>query len=465
MSPRPLRALPDKRPRGLAELIRPDFCVDRYLPPRDNPYLYGQHCSVDGCDRPGNDLIVESRRLCQRHAYRFKRAPGSVEEFLAAAPLVAARSELTGLPRYDLTATSAVTRDELRFLLQSIHDGVFALTFSSKRWNALRAIYAGNPAASLVDIDLAAQPAARVATASGKRFQRFLRDTHDRLAGVQPSRHDDVWPQALYECFVKPMQGRPPGTMDFTTIQLPWLREAAKDVAWQRMGLEGIAPQTAWDMVRDVMRFEGWAGARLRDPYDITRSLLVDWLIHNRATLAPRSLSQGLSRLRLFLDHARVAGLAISSDATYLAGELAIRGELDSPPKYFDDGELAQLDAPANLKRLSDYNRRAYLVYADLRIMPTRAAATNLLPAQESFDASAGRHNQEPVAQATSWSLAGSLAGWRRSRPPWPRSGPASRLLIVGAAQRNLFPSGPWIMPTSMRRSPHQHRTSDPVSA
>ena len=104
-------------------------------------------------------------------------------------------------------------------------------------------------------------------------------------------------------------------------------------------------------------------------------------------------------------------------------------------------------------------------VYADLRIMPTRAAATNLLPAQESFDASAGRHNQEPVAQATSWSLAGSLAGWRRSRPPWPRSGPASRLLIVGAAQRNLFPSGPWIMPTSMRRSPHQHRTSDPVSA
>lgn len=362
MSPQPLRALPDERPRALAELIRPEFCVDQYLPPRENPYLYGQHCSVEGCERPGNDLIVESRRLCQRHAHRFKRATGSIEEFLAAARLIAAHTELTGLPRYDLTATSAATRDEFRFLLQSIHDGVFALTFSSKRWNALRAIYASNPAASLVDIDLATQPAARVATASGKRFQRFLRETHDRLAGVQPSRHDDVWPQALYECFVKPMQGRPPGTMDFTTMRVAWLREAAKDVAWQRMGLEGIAPQTAWDMVRDVMRFERWAGDRLREPRDITRRLLVDWLIHNRATVAPRSLSQGLSRLRLFLDHARVAGLAISSDATYLAGELAIRGELDSPPKYFDDGELAQLDAPANLARLSDYNRRAYLV-------------------------------------------------------------------------------------------------------
>jgi len=362
MNPQPLRAVPNERPRRLAELIRPEFCAELYLPPRDNPYLYGQHCSVDGCERPGNDLIVESRRLCQRHAQRFKGASVSIEEFLAAAPVIAARSQLTGLPRYDLTATSDATRDELRLLVQSIHDGVFALTFSSKRWNALRAIYASSAAESLLDVDLSAQPAPRVATASGKRFQRFLQDTHDHLAGVQASRHDDVWPRAVYACFAKPMQGRPPGTMDFTTIRLPWLREAAKDIAWQRMGLEGIAPQTAWDMVRDVMRFEQWAGERLRMPRDVTRRLLVDWLIHNRAAVPPRALSQGLSRLRLFLDHARVNGLAVSSDATYLAGELAIRGQLDSPPKYFDDRELAQLDARDNLARLSDYNRRAYLV-------------------------------------------------------------------------------------------------------
>lgn len=362
MSAPALRALTNDQPRVLADLIRPEFCVDLYLPPRDNVYLYGQHCAITGCERPGNELIVESHRLCQRHAQRFKHDGLPIGEYLAAAPLIAARSDLTGLPRYDLTAAASTTRDELRFLLQAVHDGQFSLTFNSKRWNALRAIYATGSAESLVDIDLTAQPPARVATASGKRFQRFLRDVCDQLQGIEASRHDDVWPRSLYECFAKPMQGRPPGRMDFTAIELPWLRAAAKEIAWQRMGVEGIAPQTAWDMVCDVTRFAQWAGDRLRGPQDITRALLVDWLIHNRKARPPRALSQQLSRLRLFLDHARVNGLAVSSDATYLPGELAIRGELDRPPKYFDDSELAQLDAPDNLARLNDYNRRAYLV-------------------------------------------------------------------------------------------------------
>lgn len=362
MTAAPLRVVTSERDRALTDLIRPEFCVDLYLPPRDNAYLYGQHCAADGCERPGNELIVESHRLCQRHAQRFQRERLSIDEFLADAPAIAARTALTGLPRYELTAASATTRNELRFLLQSMHDGRFSLTFNTKRWNALRSIYATGGADSLTGIDLATQPAARVANASGKRFQRFLRETGDDLGGVQPSRHDDVWPRALYECFAKPMQGRPPVRMDFTAIRLAWLREAAKEVAWQRMGVEGIAPQTAWDMVRDVMLFEQWAGDRLHGPQDITRRLLVDWLVHNKATLPSRAVSQRLSRLRLFLDHARVGGLAVNPDATYLPGELGIRGELDRPPKYFDDSELAQLDAPDNLARLNDYNRRAYVV-------------------------------------------------------------------------------------------------------
>lgn len=362
MTAAPLRVVDSERRTALADLIRPEFCVELYLPPRDNVYLYGQHCVVDGCDRPGNDLIVDSRRLCQRHARRFKRETLSIDEFLAAAPVISARTALTGLPRYDLTAASPTTRDELRFLMQSMHDGRFSLTFNTKRWNALRAIYATGGAESLLDIDLAAQPPARIATASGKRFQEFIRDTRDQLSGVQASHHDDVWPRALYVCFAKPMQGRPPVSMDFTPIRLLWLRDAAKEVAWQRMGVEGIAPGTAWDMVRDVMRFEHWSGDRLHAPQDVTRRLLVDWLMHNKATLPSRAVSQRLSRLRLFLDHARVGGLGVSPDATYLPGELGIRGELDRPPKYFDDGELAQLDAAVNVSRLGDFNRRAYLV-------------------------------------------------------------------------------------------------------
>lgn len=349
-------------PRVLADLVRGEFCVDVYLPPRDNAYLYGQHCAVDGCDRPGNDLIVEARRLCQRHAYRFKRGTVSIDEFLADPPVVNPRSHLTGMSRYDLTAPRESVRTELRFVLQAIHDGHFALTFSTKRWNALRRIYADADATSLIDIDLADHSAAVVATASAKGFQAFLRDSYDQLQGIEVTRHADVWPRRLYEPFVKSMQGRPPRQMDFTAIRAPWLREAAKEIAWHRMGVEGLSPTSAWAMVVEVVRFEGFAGDRLVGPQGVTRSLLLDWLAHNRATQPPRSVSQRLSRLRLFLEHARVGGLAVSTDATYLPGELAVRDALDRPPKYFDDRELAQLDSPTNQAALNPWNRRAYQV-------------------------------------------------------------------------------------------------------
>jgi len=360
-----LRAVPAATPASrttIADLIRDEFEVDLYLPPRDNAYLYGPHCSARGCERPGNELIVHHARFCQRHGQRFQQAQLTVEEFLVDPPVIAARTELTGLPRYDLTASSAVTRGELRLLMQAMHDGAFSLTFSSKRWNALRAVYAQSEQESLVDIDLSRQPGPRVATGSAKRFQRFLADTYERLAGREPSRHDDVWPRRLYACFAHEMQGRPPTQMDFRAIGVPWLRQTAKEIAWQRMGVEGISPGVVWGMVREVIRFQDWAGERLVSPVDISRALLVEWLLHNKATRPPRAVSQRLSRLRLFIEHARVGGLAISPDATYLPGELGIRDELERPPKYFDDRELAQLDAPANQARLNDFNRRAYQV-------------------------------------------------------------------------------------------------------
>jgi integrase len=365
VSAAPLRVVPAATlaaPTSIADLVRDEFRVDLYLPPRENAYLFGPHCSTRGCERPGNELIVDHARLCQRHAKRFQRAEQAIDEFLADPPLIAARTEMTGLPRYDLTASSVVTRDELRVLMQAMHDGAFSLTFSSKRWNALRAVYAHAPQDSLVDIDLSRQPGSRVATGSAKRFQRFLTDTYGRLAGCEPSRHDDVWPRRLYACFAHEMQSRPPTRMDFRAIRLPWLRQAAKEIAWQRMGVEGISPGVAWGMIREVIRLQDWAGERLQTPADISRPLLVEWLLHNKATQPPRSVSLRLSRLRLFIDHARVSGLPVSPDAIYLHGELGVRGELERPPRYFDDRELAQLDAPGNQAKLSDYNRRAYQV-------------------------------------------------------------------------------------------------------
>jgi hypothetical protein len=68
---RALHAVPaceEQRPATFEALVRPEFRVDLYLPPRDNAWLYGPHCSVEGCERPGNELIVDHARLCQRHA-------------------------------------------------------------------------------------------------------------------------------------------------------------------------------------------------------------------------------------------------------------------------------------------------------------------------------------------------------------------------------------------------------------
>lgn len=345
------------------DLLRPEFReIELYLPPRDNAWLYGPHCTVEDCERPGNDLIVDHARLCQRHAQWFKRSEQTIAEFLADAPLIAARTAETGLPRYRLTADDPVTEFELRLLMQTLHDGVHNVTFNTKRWNALRAIYAADARPSLLDIDLGDHPTSRVGTGSAKRFQKYLREVVDSLTGRTPSRHDDVWDRRLYGHLVDPMQSRPPVRMDFTVIRQDWLRESAKEVAWHRMGVEGITPSVAWEMARDVIAFADWADGRLRVPADVTRALLVEYLVHAKQTMSPRTLSQRLSRLRLFLNHARVNGLAISADATYLTGELAVRTALDSPPRYFDDIELAQLDAAENQAKLNNYNRRAYQV-------------------------------------------------------------------------------------------------------
>jgi hypothetical protein len=111
---RALRAVPAREGQqaaALEALVRPEFCVDLYLPTRDNAWLYGPHCSAEGCERPGNELIVDHARLCQRHAQRFKQGEQAIDEFLATAPVIAARSQLTGLPRYDLGVPQRAIQD------------------------------------------------------------------------------------------------------------------------------------------------------------------------------------------------------------------------------------------------------------------------------------------------------------------------------------------------------------------
>jgi hypothetical protein len=363
---------------ALAARIRPEFRVDRYLPSREHLVLYGPHCSVAGCDRPGNEQFVGPARLCQRHARIWvKVRDTTIEAWLAAAPAIRRRSESTGMPRYDLTSGSPVRRDELRFLLQSLHDGQFTLTFSTKRWNALRAAYRDRE--SLLDWDLAHHPdAAVVATGSAKRFQLFLLRIRRELLARAPSWRDEVWPRELYAPFDRGLRSKLPAAMDFTCVHAGWLRELAQRVCWTRLSVEAVSPGVAWTMVRHVVEFERWAGGRLGGPESLTRELLLDYLAHVRARdLGTKTKTGKLTDLRTFLDHARIAGAPIASSATYLPGEIEPQREAGLRVRFLDVREVAQLDDPRNLARLRAFDRRLYLV---LRRTGMRVSSAVTLP-------------------------------------------------------------------------------------
>jgi len=348
---------------ALAARIRPEFRVDRYLPPREHLVLYGPHCSVAGCDRPGNERLVGPARLCERHARIWARVRGmSIEAWLAEAPEIRRRSDATGMPHYDLTSESPVRRDELRFLLQSLHDGRFTLTFTTKRWNALRAVYRDRE--SLLGWDLAQHPApAVVATGSAKRFQLFLLGVRRELLGREPSWRDEVWPREFYAPFDRGLRSKLPAAMDFTCVRAPWLRQLAQRVCWTRLSVEAVAPNVAWQMVRHVAQFERWAEDRVAGPESLTRELLLDYLAHVRASdLSAKTKAAQLIALRTFLNRARIAGAPIASSATYLPGEIEPQREAGIRARFLDAREVAQVDDPRNLARLSDFDRRLYVV-------------------------------------------------------------------------------------------------------
>ncbi|MGO9898746.1 MAG: hypothetical protein ACLP0J_03395 [Solirubrobacteraceae bacterium] len=97
MSTAPLRlvtAEPDWR-EALGSAICPEFRLDSYQPAADDPWLYGPHCAVAGCELP-DPTPVDRRgdvRVCRAHGEQYRdRGGGDVELWLAGAgPLRAQR--------------------------------------------------------------------------------------------------------------------------------------------------------------------------------------------------------------------------------------------------------------------------------------------------------------------------------------------------------------------------------------
>ena len=110
MSAAPLRlvaAEPDWR-AALDAAIRPGFRLVAYEPDPEDPWLYGPHCAVAGCELPIHRPLNGRGGVyvCNGHAHNYRdHGPRDVEAWLAAAgPL---RAQLRRRPSYRLERRTA----------------------------------------------------------------------------------------------------------------------------------------------------------------------------------------------------------------------------------------------------------------------------------------------------------------------------------------------------------------------
>jgi len=373
VSTAPLRlvaAEPDWR-EALQTAIRPEFRVGAYVPDPDDPWLYGPHCAVAGCELPIRRPLngPGGVYVCNAHLHNYRdHGPREVQAWLAGArPL---RAQHRRRPSYRL-AVGGPLEVELRYGLQCWHDGHHAVVLGDGRWAGLLRHLERAGVSSVLDLN-----AARIRAEFCNRGELpFIRRVVDRFRRAElglDDRHADVWMREVYEQFGASHR-RIPVQMDFTLIERGWLREVVKEVTWVRMARQGVGPTSAYRTLMHVAHFERWAGQRLDPgPEAIDRRLLEDYLAHVRGL--PYSAAEREHRLvslDAMLSLARALEIeSFSTSACYLRGELAQRTGRRLP-RFYDEQVAAQFDDPVNRARLTDPAARiGFLVmrHAGLRI-------------------------------------------------------------------------------------------------
>ena len=228
------------------------------------------------------------------------------------------------------------------------------------------------------------------------------------------------------------------GTVSFAGISQPWLMEAAKSWARQRL-LLGQAFNTVKCAALALKRFSGFLSSSeppVEAPGQVTRSVVEAYL----AYLAAQPLSEGtkaLSRvfLRGFLEDNRRYRFApeVPLDAVVYHDEVAARRH--SRPRFLPEEVLAQIESEANLARLRPDYRHLVVVLAETGIRSGDALA---LPA-------------DPVVlDSSGWPCLRFLAHKVRSEQVVPLSGRAVDALR--AQQRLVEESWPegsrWLFPS-----------------
>jgi len=364
---------------ALAAAIRPEFRGVAYAPASDDPWLYGPHCAVVGCELPIRRPLngPGGVYVCNAHLHNYRdHGPGDVELWLAGAGPLRAQSRRGPSYRLDVGGLLEV---ELRYGLQCWHDGQHVVVLGGGRWSSLRRHLERAGVSSVLEVD-----PARIRAQFGNRgevvFVRRVVDQFRRAALGLDDRRADVWEREVYQQFGASHR-RIPVRMDFTAIERRWLREIVKEVSWVRMARQGVGPTSAHRTLVHTAHFERWAGERLdRGPEAIDRRLLEDYLAHVRAL--PYSDSEREHRLvslDAMLSLARALEIeSFSPSACYLRGELAQRTGRRLP-RFYDEHVSAQFDDPANRARLTDPAARiGFLVMRHGGLRISSACSLNL---------------------------------------------------------------------------------------
>jgi hypothetical protein len=186
---------------------------------------------------------------------------------------------------------------------------------------------------------------------------------------------------------VPALRGR--GTVNFTGICQPWLKEPVKSWCRWRLGTGG-AFGTVSASVLALGRFSAYLAARHPGggPEDVTRELIeayVSWL--GATGLAPSSRAVALVCLRGFLvsnrRHLWLPGLA--PDALIYQDDLPRRSR--PVPRFVSDFVMSQLENEANLARLEVMTRNWLVVVMETGL---RAGDATVLPVDPLVDDSVG---------------------------------------------------------------------------
>jgi hypothetical protein len=131
-----VEAGPDWR-AALHAAIRPELRVAAYEPDLEDPWLYGPHCAVTGCELPIHRPLNGRGGVyvCNGHAHNHQdHGPADVQLWLAGAgPL---RAQRRRRPSYRLDVGGPL-EVELRYGLQCWHDGQHVVVLNTGRWYGL----------------------------------------------------------------------------------------------------------------------------------------------------------------------------------------------------------------------------------------------------------------------------------------------------------------------------------------